>query len=448
MKFIRIFCVFLVSSLLLGQVAMAGVFSDVEDTHANFKAIQFLKDKGYINGYSDNTFKPDNQITRAEATKIIVSSIGATLKEDSLVIFSDVKTEDWFFRYIMTAYDQKIVSGDKSGKFRPNDTISLSESLKIIAEALKVNLPTDLQKTIYADAPNNSWFAKYAQYAKNQNIVLMDEYGNMGPSESLTRAKFSEIMYRFIYVKEHNGEPFPIDSDWTSYESELLPFAVRHPLSFEKLKYSDDNLSQVTFWQADKRFFQFSPERTYPNTAKFVVTMDPNVEKLTRDIYFSNIKQVFATAEISDFKFEGYNGLKVVYKDSSVVDYYIFLDKGKFEGKVLVVYTSAGSGIVSEQNRKVLDVMFKSLAYRDTNLVADKDKIDVKGKINSNILVEGQGKAMFELMTDEVIVETDTIGVGTGPVDYYYSASYDITLKYERSGDVILDVKDGKTTSF
>lgn len=448
MKFIKNLFVFLVSSVLLSQVAMAGVFSDVEDTHVNYKAIQFLKEKGFINGYSDNTFKPGNNITRAEATKVIVSAIGTELKKDSLVIFSDVTATDWFFQYVMTAYDQKIVSGDKSGKFRPNDTISLSESLKIIAEAFNVELPKETQKTIYADVPNNSWFAKYAQYAKDKNIVLMDEYGNMGSSEALTRARFAEIMYRFIYVKEHNGEAFPIDSDWMSYESELLPFIVRHPSNFEKLKYSNDKLSQVTFWQPDKRFFQFSPERTYPNTAKFVVTMDPNTDKLTRDIYFSNIKQVFSNTDISDFKFEEYNGLKVAYKDSPVVDYYIYLDKGKFENNVLVVYTSAGSGIISEQNRKVLDAMFKSFAYRDSNLIGDKDKVDVKSKINSNILIEGQGNAMFELMTDEVIVETDTIGVGTGPVDYYYSAEYDITLKYERSGDVILDVKDGKTTSF
>ena len=52
------------------------------------------------------------------------------------------------------------------------------------------------------------------------------------------------------------------------------------------------------------------------------------------------------------------------------------------------------------------------------------------------------------LFTDLKLFETDTIGIGTGPVDYYYSALYDTTLKYERSSDTLLAMKQGKTWAF
>jgi len=65
-----------------------------------------------------------------------------------------------------------------------------------------------------------------------------------------------------------------------------------------------------------------------------------------------------------------------------------------------------------------------------------------------NIQVDRKGQQMLDLFEDRNLIETDTIGVGTGPVDYFYSAWADVTLKYERSFDVILDIDEGQTTNF
>ena len=62
--------------------------------------------------------------------------------------------------------------------------------------------------------------------------------------------------------------------------------------------------------------------------------------------------------------------------------------------------------------------------------------------------VDGQGKTAISLFSDALMIETDTIGIGTGPVDYYYSAWADVTLKYERSYDILLDLEEGQTTAF
>ena len=62
--------------------------------------------------------------------------------------------------------------------------------------------------------------------------------------------------------------------------------------------------------------------------------------------------------------------------------------------------------------------------------------------------MDGTGIETLKLFDDLKIIETDTIGVGTGPVDYYYSAKLNVTLKHERSFDVILDIEDGETSGF
>jgi hypothetical protein len=73
---------------------------------------------------------------------------------------------------------------------------------------------------------------------------------------------------------------------------------------------------------------------------------------------------------------------------------------------------------------------------------------DILDSIYSAVQVDGSGQAMLDLLSDKRIIETDSIGVGTGPVDYYYSPSANITIKYERSFDVILATEGGQTTAF
>ncbi|MFA4891664.1 MAG: S-layer homology domain-containing protein, partial [Candidatus Gracilibacteria bacterium] len=123
------------------MVAFAGSFPDVPEDHVNYKAIQYLKDHGYIGGYGDLTFKPENEINRAEATRIIVSALNIAQDNEAVVLFGDVPKDQWFFPYVMGAYKAGIVSGDDDGKFRPGDTINLAESLRIVSEALKIELP-------------------------------------------------------------------------------------------------------------------------------------------------------------------------------------------------------------------------------------------------------------------------------------------------------------------
>jgi len=450
----QIVAAFAISAILAAATSLpvfASIFSDVASDHENVTAIDYLKENGYIDGYADNTFKPAQEITRAEAVKVLVSGIKLPLSTTQTVLFSDVLATDWFFPHVMTAKEAGIVSGDDSGLFRPGDTISLAEGMKILAESFEVNLPTfsETYGNIYSDVHSSDWFAQYFAYAKEKNILLMDDHGNVYPYKPLTRAQFAELMYRFIYVKDHGNEDYPLDDVWLTYESKEIPFIVKYPSDFDILVYEGAALDEVIFWKGDSRFFQFSPDRTYPNTAKFAVSLDQNVTEMSKDEYFANIRQVFGSGVIAETTFEGFPAMIVSYDSSFIKDYYIYLNSGNFSGKALVVYSSAGSGVVATQQRKILDEMLDNFQYNE--IVIDENYVDytkVKSEIFKNVLVEGEGQDMLDLLPDEYIVETDTIGVGTGPVDYYYSVEIDMTLKYERNGDVILDTRDGNTTAF
>ena len=216
-----------------------------------------------------------------------------------------------------------------------------------------------------------------------------------------------------------------------------------------EIKYDSDNWTliehedEVIFLKPDKEFLQFSPARIYPGSAVVQVTLDENEMARGKAQYFSNIKNAFSGAAYTEFNVGGFSALEVLYGEEKIVDWYIYLS----DGKVLVVYTQYGDGLLGFQLQRIIQSMLDTLEYREIS-GGGEDFSALLSQILENILVEGKGMEMLNLLPDKMIIETDTIGVGTGPVDYYYSEGIDYTFKYERAGDVLLDSRDGRSTTF
>lgn len=75
------------------------IFSDVPTNHWAYAYISEMSTRGVLNGYSDGTFRPDNQVTRAEAAKMI-AVIEGIYKTDYYENLADVTSKDWHAPYI------------------------------------------------------------------------------------------------------------------------------------------------------------------------------------------------------------------------------------------------------------------------------------------------------------------------------------------------------------
>ncbi|RCW44834.1 S-layer homology domain-containing protein [Paenibacillus prosopidis] len=102
-------------------------------------AVEELTALGVINGYEDGTFKPGNDITRAELAKVIVIATGnasnADLLKSQKPVFKDVKANQWYTGYINVAEAKKLVQG-YNGKFRPSDKVKFEEVVAVLVRAL------------------------------------------------------------------------------------------------------------------------------------------------------------------------------------------------------------------------------------------------------------------------------------------------------------------------
>ncbi len=150
--------------------------------HENEEAISYVKATGAVEGYSDGTYKPENEINRAEFTKIMIANDYLDSDIIGANCFSDIEAE-WFSRYVCFAKDLGIIDGYPDGSFKPADNINLAEALKIILEA---------DSMIEVPEVSGEWFQKYMD--KAEEIGMLDNV-NDDPAHFITRGEMAQLIY-------------------------------------------------------------------------------------------------------------------------------------------------------------------------------------------------------------------------------------------------------------
>ncbi|MBI2634720.1 S-layer homology domain-containing protein [Candidatus Peregrinibacteria bacterium] len=428
---------FVVFFSLTGMV-FAGSFPDVPEDNDNFAAIEFLDSKEIIKGYSDGAFKPDGLINRAEALKIITGAAEIKTDGEFDILFPDVLKTDWFFPHVMTAHGRGIVTGYKDGKFKPANNVTLSETLKMLTLAFNAEMPA-VETDVYTDVMAADWFAPYFLYAKNNNLILPDDNGKVSPDQVMTRGALAEVVYRMTIVAWNDGKPFPLYKDWPQYQG-ALPFKIRYDKKEWQISANKD---EIVFLRPDKQFVQFSAARIYPNGGVVRAVLDKNEGDVADGQYFENIKGAFAGWTFREFLLGQLKALEAVNANYRAVDWYIYLP----DKNVLAVYTQYGPGTAGWKLQKFISAMLETLEYREIPPTVENSE-EILSRIFEKILVNGKGMEALNLLPEKTLFETDVIGLGAGPVDYYYTTGLDYTFKYERNSDTILDKRTGKTPAF
>lgn len=141
----------LATAVLAGVLAVPGAgmaasslpLSDISQ-NANKDAILKLNYAGVLKGYTDGTFKPDKEVTRAEFAKIAVLAMGYTDEQANLLkgttVFKDLPASHWATGYINLAVSQGIIKGYPDGTFKPNNNVKIAEALTVYVQGLKISV--------------------------------------------------------------------------------------------------------------------------------------------------------------------------------------------------------------------------------------------------------------------------------------------------------------------
>ena len=172
------------------------------------KDIAALMEKGLISGYPDGSFKPDNPVTRAEFLKILLSVLGKVPIYGVDSRFSDVGQEDWYFGYVMAAVSAGIVSGYPDGTFKPNVQVTREEAAKIVVKAKGIDETqvvrdgelSSILASISDSASISEWAKPFVATAVKNDLMKGDPSGAFRPQDQITRAEAATIGSRVIEV--------------------------------------------------------------------------------------------------------------------------------------------------------------------------------------------------------------------------------------------------------
>lgn len=158
------------------------------------------KHKAYIMGYPDGSFRPDGDMSRAEAAAIFARLI-ADKKNESVngtPSFKDTPNNKWYSAFVGYLEKYNIISGYEDGTFRPDESITRAEFVTIAVRyySLFNEVKSVSNTTKYNDLSNNYWAIKNISYATSEKWLNGYSDGSFRPDIVVTRAEVVTIINR------------------------------------------------------------------------------------------------------------------------------------------------------------------------------------------------------------------------------------------------------------
>ncbi|QRG69676.1 S-layer homology domain-containing protein [Brevibacillus choshinensis] len=202
----------LAGTLLAGMLAVPNAgfaatslpLSDIA-SNTNKDAILKLNYAGVLKGYTDGTFRPDKEVTRAEFAKIAVLAMGYTDAQANLLKgstkFKDLPASHWATGYINLAVSQGIIKGYPDGSFKPDSTVKIAEALTVYVQGLKINVNA---------SSTGEWYYPYLLAADKAGIYDTKETPTIPAKRDIVAKYTDRFMETPVYA---NGSYYDKDGN-------------------------------------------------------------------------------------------------------------------------------------------------------------------------------------------------------------------------------------------
>ncbi len=178
-----------------------GTLSALSDIQGHWAQpyVEALVAQGIMSGFEDGSFRPDDPITRVQFAAVIQTAFAPTATQ-SAQTFSDVAENFWGYNAIQTAYQGGFLSGYADGTFRPDQPATRVQILAGIANGLGYSSDNTALLSVYQDAdqiPN--WALQAIAGATEQTLVVnYPQQNQLNPNQFATRADLAAFIYQAL----------------------------------------------------------------------------------------------------------------------------------------------------------------------------------------------------------------------------------------------------------
>ncbi|WP_052461855.1 S-layer homology domain-containing protein [Sporosarcina koreensis] len=174
------------------QPAAAASFPDVPKANRFNDEIQYLTGQKIISGYTNGSFQPKKNVSRAEAAIMIGRMLDLNGAKRNTK-FKDVNAQNGASGYIAAATEKGIISGYKDGTFRPNQSISRGDMAIIMSRAFGIETGTVQE---FKDISDNMKSYHAIRGIAGDFITTGYPDGTFRPQGTVTREQFSAFLAR------------------------------------------------------------------------------------------------------------------------------------------------------------------------------------------------------------------------------------------------------------
>jgi L-asparaginase len=180
------------------DVGAASKIAALKDITGNWAkaSIEKAVANGIVSGYTDGTFKPNQSLTRAEFTVMLMKALKLQGDGASLTFKDSNQIGKWAVNGISAAVKAGIVSGNIDGTFKPNAPITRSEMAVIIAKAMKYDVQAGSTTGFKDDTKIPKWAKGSVKATKDHAIISGRSGGVFVPNDPATRAEAVTILLK------------------------------------------------------------------------------------------------------------------------------------------------------------------------------------------------------------------------------------------------------------
>ncbi|PSL48591.1 S-layer family protein [Salsuginibacillus halophilus] len=270
--------------------ASATTFTDIED-HWAADQIMEMSEAGYIQGYADQTFRPNAEISRAEASAMLSRAFELEGDIEAGSAFSDIDSEHPLIHYISAAVENEILRGYADNRFQPNAEITRAET----AVMLERIAGFDPEETRSFPDTNSHWAVSSIENLAGNNIINGYSNNYYGPDDAVSRAEFSNMLSSTLHYLEHQLENISYEDLQTVVTEEhnqvieVDPFIDSVVVEHNDVRISGDSVQNVeVFDDVTNLYFNDVIVEEPVHFHGSTITMDHNT-RIQEIVYYNDL---------------------------------------------------------------------------------------------------------------------------------------------------------------
>ncbi|WP_141505330.1 S-layer homology domain-containing protein [Paenibacillus luteus] len=178
-------------------------FNDLDNSSPYKESILALANRMVINGYPDGSFKAESVVTRAEFAAMLNRALGILPRLQASKSFKDVKTGTWYAAQVNAAVDAGLINGYTDGTFHPNQEITHQEMIVMLVNAVKYSeAKIVIKNTTSIEFPDKlpDWAKPYYTAALDNGILTTDSPFQFQTGKNTQRQESALLLYQLMKV--------------------------------------------------------------------------------------------------------------------------------------------------------------------------------------------------------------------------------------------------------